>query len=529
MKCIIRFVKSYLDKAIIVLFFIALFFRIYKLPEYATFLGDQGRDAIIIKDIVTLKHFTAIGPVSSIGRVFLGPFFYYFMAPWLALFFLNPIGLAFGTAIINSLGVIIVYFVLKLIFNKQIGLIGSIFYTFSYTLIEFSRFSWNPNILPLFVFIYLYLFFSLIEFDTVKKTKEKRTLLFNCVSLSMIHISRLLALFTGMFFAFCMQLHYSVVFLGISSGIVWVYQMTSKMVRKDNFSTHFKKIASYLTVYHNDIFSSLFVLMGFIIGYIPLILFDLRHQFLNLNNLFKMFSEEKTHIASFTQRIVSSFGYLITFIVGFPISGTIGMIIVIVLVGVFVLKEKFNTKSFVISILFIGSLLGTAWFMDARIPHYYNVMYPFIIILFAYFLYTIWNIKAVSWIGQVGVISLICLYIFINLSKTSFIITHQGSNQIGRAKKVAKIIYDDIPHNTTFTLTTLPHRYDDYSYRYFLEIWNKYPTSKEVRKHADLLYVVCPEKCTPIGDPGWDVAFFAPNKIDKQWTVDHVTIYRLSR
>ena len=66
----------------------AAFLRLYRLDEFVTFLGDQGRDAIIIKRILTLEHFPAIGAPSSVGQVYLGPFYYYLMAPFLLLFFL---------------------------------------------------------------------------------------------------------------------------------------------------------------------------------------------------------------------------------------------------------------------------------------------------------------------------------------------------------------------------------------------------------------------------------------------------------
>ncbi len=64
--------------------------RFYKLEGFVTFLGDQGRDAIILKRIVTLEHFPAIGAPTSIGQVYLGPFYYYFISPWLFFFTLSP-------------------------------------------------------------------------------------------------------------------------------------------------------------------------------------------------------------------------------------------------------------------------------------------------------------------------------------------------------------------------------------------------------------------------------------------------------
>ena len=132
------------------IFLIGLFLRLYKLNAFITFLGDQGRDAIVIKRILTFEHLTAIGPPTSIGQVYLGPFYYYFIAPWLFLFNFNPLGLAFGVAFISSIFIIINYFIVNDLFNKKIAFLSSVFLTFSTIIIEFSRFSWNPNLLPIF-------------------------------------------------------------------------------------------------------------------------------------------------------------------------------------------------------------------------------------------------------------------------------------------------------------------------------------------------------------------------------------------
>jgi len=49
------------NKLVILLILVGIFLRLYKLNEFATFLGDQGRDAIIIKRIITFEHFPALG------------------------------------------------------------------------------------------------------------------------------------------------------------------------------------------------------------------------------------------------------------------------------------------------------------------------------------------------------------------------------------------------------------------------------------------------------------------------------------
>jgi len=89
------------------------FFRFYKLYEFVTFLSDQGRDAIILKRIITFEHFPAIGAPSSVGQVYLGPFYYYLVAPFLGLFNFDPVGPAIGVAILSIVGIFVAYLAVK--------------------------------------------------------------------------------------------------------------------------------------------------------------------------------------------------------------------------------------------------------------------------------------------------------------------------------------------------------------------------------------------------------------------------------
>ena len=114
------------NRILIIVLIIGVFLRFYRLNGFVTFLGDQGRDAIILKRILTGEHFPAIGPPTSVGQVYLGPFYYYFIAPWLLLFNFNPIGLAVGVAIFSSLYLLINYLIVKELFDKKIALISTV-------------------------------------------------------------------------------------------------------------------------------------------------------------------------------------------------------------------------------------------------------------------------------------------------------------------------------------------------------------------------------------------------------------------
>jgi len=93
-----------------VILVVAAFFRIYKISEYMTFLGDEGRDAMVAKDILQ-GNFTLLGPRASAGDFFLGPIYYYMMAPFLFLSNLDPVGPAIMVALFGVATVFLVYYV----------------------------------------------------------------------------------------------------------------------------------------------------------------------------------------------------------------------------------------------------------------------------------------------------------------------------------------------------------------------------------------------------------------------------------
>ena len=68
--------------AILAILAVAAFVRLYRIDQYMTFLGDEGRDAVAMRDIVLLKHVPLIGPGTSIGNMYLGPWYYYLTAPF---------------------------------------------------------------------------------------------------------------------------------------------------------------------------------------------------------------------------------------------------------------------------------------------------------------------------------------------------------------------------------------------------------------------------------------------------------------
>ncbi|PIS14569.1 hypothetical protein COT64_01910, partial [Candidatus Shapirobacteria bacterium CG09_land_8_20_14_0_10_39_12] len=79
-----------------VILFFAAFFRLYRLDQLLGFWYDQGRDALVIWDLIHYQKFFLIGPVTGIEGIFLGPFYYYLLTPFYLIGRGNPVTAAAG-------------------------------------------------------------------------------------------------------------------------------------------------------------------------------------------------------------------------------------------------------------------------------------------------------------------------------------------------------------------------------------------------------------------------------------------------
>src|SRR5258706_15407813 len=103
--------KKQFTKTNIILFgiiILAAFLRLYRIRDYLTFLGDEGRHVLVAYNILH-GHLILLGPTSSVRGSFLGLIYYYFMAPFLWIFQYDPVGPAVMIAILGIATVWLVY------------------------------------------------------------------------------------------------------------------------------------------------------------------------------------------------------------------------------------------------------------------------------------------------------------------------------------------------------------------------------------------------------------------------------------
>ena len=242
--------KKLLIPNVLVLFIILLaaFMRLYRIKDYMTFLGDEGRDVLVAYNILH-GHLTLLGPTSSVGGFFLGPIYYYFMAPFLWLFNYNPVGPAVMVALFGIATVWLIYIVGKDFFNAKVGLMAALIYAISPLVIVYSRSSWNPNPMPFFSLLILYSLYKALKRSSLK--------LFFAV---------------GILFGIAMQLHYLSIFLGM---VILIYTFLSLIYKQKNFGIVKKLFEDYLLIF-----------LGFVIGWSPFLAFEVRHGFPDFRNIF---------------------------------------------------------------------------------------------------------------------------------------------------------------------------------------------------------------------------------------------------
>ncbi len=512
LKKVINFTKTRHGLVLVFILALASFMRLYKISEYMTFLGDEGRDAIVAKQILE-GNLTFLGPRASAGDFFLGPIYYYMIAPFLALFNYDPVGPAVMVALFGVATVFLIYFVSSKFFSKEAGLIAASLYAISPIVIAFSRSSWNPNPVPFFTLLMLFVLYL-----GVKR---------NSLALSFL---------VGILLGIILQLHYIAVFLGV---IIFVFTLIS------NILIVRKKIIKSL------IFKYVVIFMGFILGISPFLFFELRHNFPNIKTIFRFifidnFQEVRIREVSHLEIVQDVLFRLYSRLtLNFPPPEQINLfddvhikslqiITVVLIIGsiaaLFFVKNRLAI-TLMLTWLFVGLFLFGFYKKDIH-DYYYGFLFPVPFILIGNMLATLIQRKgkyriAGMVLGIVGVVSLLLVLI----SNNPF--QYPGNRQKDEAENTVNFIIDKTEGNPyNFALITSGN--SDHVYRYFLEIKNRAPIVIENfqvdpsrNSVTEQLIVICDSKCEPVGHPLWEVAGFGRSEIMGEWEVPFVKIYKL--
>lgn len=456
---------------------VAAFLRLYQFEGFVTFLGDQGRDAIVFMRMMRFDHFPLVGASSSVGHVLLGPFYYYYIAPWIAITSFNPVGPALGVALLSTLLPLFTFFLTRKYIGTIYALCLAVVMTASHSLIWLSRFSWNPNLIPVFIVVWMFLWFESL------RTQK-----------------RIYFLLSGLMLGAIVQMHYLTLVLGLPIIITFV-------------SAHIIKKTSLKEM----LLLGLCFTSGFIVAISPLIIFDLRHQFVNSNAFIRLFSEASKTSGGGLSYI---FDETAKFALQLPFASQI-MLVTTVVAGLVALYKR-NALTLVFFIFFATSLVSSTMFKGAVYMHYIS----FLIVMW-YLLIAMAASLMDHLITKSVVVLAVVLFIFAQTPLYWFL-REVPNNQIRMSQKIAATILPRITKDK-YQITGLPDKFGDSTYRYWLEKWGKTPVAKDSLDRGDELFVACQSPCSVIGDPQWDIAYFAPNKVLETWESEGVTLYKLVR
>jgi hypothetical protein len=297
----------------------AAFFRLYQIPQYMTFLGDEGRDARVVRRLIVDLDPVLIGPMTSIttsaGHMYLGPLYYYLMAPSMILSGLSPVGPAVMIALFSLLTIALIWWIGRTWFHPIVGITAAVLYAISPTVIIHSRSSWNPNIMPFFALLSIWSIYKILSLSspqgwhTFKNTnlddslgvdKSRKT---KNYQLKTINYFLILAISL----AFVLQSHYLGLLLIPTVGIFWLVTLFNvgasrrlALLKGDPPARSYYSVAGGPDRPYNNLkfflLNSVFCILLFLFLMSPLLIFDIRHDWLNFKAISAFFSQRQTTV-----------------------------------------------------------------------------------------------------------------------------------------------------------------------------------------------------------------------------------------
>jgi 4-amino-4-deoxy-L-arabinose transferase-like glycosyltransferase len=520
MKTLWAFVKRHYSCILLVcILALGAFLRLYRISEYLTFLGDEGRDVLIVRRMIVDHKFTLLGPTASVGGFFLGPIYYYFMMPFLWAWNFDPTGPAVMVALFGIATIYLIYRAGKEMFGGIAGLVSSSLYALSPLVISYSRSSWNPNVVPFFSTFLLYMLW--------KRSVRTKILDFFWV---------------GIFLGIGIQLHYLFLFLYVVTFVWVVYLLKRKL----------------FTV--RDLF---YGTVGVIVGASGFLLFELRHGFPNTQSIISFLRTGKdtgfsilfffSNIADVSMRlfgrlilripdkgmlqnlpgIIANGWLMASYMMAIAAIGFLIWFIVWNRKRLFAIQTKkttsvdgADTALLLLGVWFVTVLLLFGLYKKGIYDYYFGIIFSGPFLILGYLLNKISYNKIVKWIVIVVWIGL-C---FLNWQGRPFL--YPPNNQLAQAERIAKTAIDKTdgkPFN--FALVTATNS----DHAFIFERWGRPPVTiqnavidPERKTVTDQLIVICEDlNCQPLGHSLWEIAGFGRAEIAGVWEVPFVKIFKL--
>lgn len=468
-----------------------------------TFLGDEGRDALVWLRMARLEKFTLIGPQTSIGNMYLGPMFYYLMLPFYLI--LGTVGPSVGTALFAGGTTFLLWYCGRSLFTEKVGLISALLYAVSPTAVVLSHSAWNPNIMP---------FFALLTVWGIWQFWQKDKFIWLPI--------------IGFTFSIVVQSHYLGLLLFPLIALFIIVKYINILIYYAGGNK--RKFLGYL---------SLFVIVFFVLTILPLIWFDLRHNGINFQAIQLFFTDRQTTVNLKVYKAIPNLWKLwsdsVTSLLGAK-NGIIGLILsVIVLIGqitqIRLIVINKNLKKhygyLLIGLWLLIGLVGLGLYKQHIYDHYFGFIFP------AYFLLIGLTVNQLDRIKYGKYLVGVLMFVLVLINLLSNPLRYNPNRQMTHTYEVSQKIIE-VSNGQPFNLGMIAKQNYDAGYRYFLEKVNQpavaIDTQRTKETITEQLFVVCEvEECKPVGHPQAEIANFGWTKIDSEWSFPWGTkLYRLS-
>lgn len=465
--------------------------RFVNLGPAMQFQADQGRDALVAYGILR-GDIALVGPSTSVGSMFLGPLYYYFMAPFILLFGFNPVGPTAAVALIGTLTIPVLFWFVRKLFGTAIATWSVLLYAAAPWVVEYTRFSWNPNPAPV---VALALWWSGWQ------AWHGKTWHWAVV---------------GFWLAVLMQLHYVALLAVAPLGLIWLWEVFQQVRAKD-----WKNLRKQI---------GWSVLAGLIVvaSTLPLVVFDIRFNGLIRNGFGEFFSPVDAPQYTVPEKLVKivreqegrSLYVFAEFWGGHTGIGEwrdaarvilLAALVIWILFG-FRLRKLQQGRAWVfVTLTAWTTILGLSWYRGVVYAHYITYFFPIVVLLCAAVILEL----RMRWSAVGGAIAagLLSLCILLSLQERAQYFYQSVGWQYTDMERIAHQVLQEVPEGRSYALTLLSEirDYRGLNYRYFLQISNRTPVPLEISHTADYLVILAESPSDPtnvLGSPVYEIVTF---------------------
>lgn len=500
---------------IVCLILLTAFLRLYRIDEYMTFLGDEGRDALVVKKILVYHDLPLLGAPTSVGNMYNGPLYYYMMAAAMAVWWMNPVAAAVMVALVGIAAVGLVYYLAREWFGKVAAIISATLYSISPVNIIYSRSSWNPNPAP---------FFALLGILGLYKSWKTKNYLWLTI--------------TGVALAFAVQMHLLALILLPIYGVIWLYTLWDKIKNKT-------KLKNFWTGF-------VLALVAFLILMSPLVIFDVKYNYQNYRALTNFFLGDRATTVNLNplntlERIpplyydnlvnryiagnfysakedptgeTSSSPYLMTLI------SVLVLMPLVAFIWNLVKRKKFIFSLFVLNVWLLGGVTGLGLYKQTVYDHYSTFLNPALFLLFGALVNLINSInsKKVNQYVRGAFFLLFLILVIVNLQNSPLL--KEPNRQLQRTQNVSKFVINEAG-GKPFNFALIANSNYDAAYQFYMEQDGFKPGQVPI-DITDQLIVVCEDKvCNPVGHQKYEIAAFGWALVESEKEVEGVKVFKL--